>query len=124
MARSPKFFIPKQSGGVNVVVDPQGLADLLEQNKSIRDTLFGVANAVAAHAQSTASDAEGGAGGRIDGYASAGFSVVWDARGGKRPRVNVVSNADPATATAAHFHTQKIWGVGHLRAALYAITGR
>lgn len=119
-----RFVIPKQSGAVNVVVDEQGLAELIQRDKSIRDALVGTAQQVAAVAQSTASDAEKGAGGSIDGYAAAGFSVEWEGRGGKRPRVNIVSNADPETATAAHFSTQRRYGVGHLRAALYAITGR
>lgn len=123
MAKSPKFYIPKSSGGTNVIVDEQGIADLLEANKDIRDALVKTAQDVANVAASTASSAEEGAGGRIDGYAAAGFSVEWEARGGKRPRVNVVSNADSETATAAHFHTQIRDGVAHLRAALYSAGG-
>ena len=111
------------SGGVKVIVDEQGIAELLQANKDMRDALVGTAQQVAGVAEATASSAEKGAGGKIDGYAAAGFSVVWEGRGGKRPRVNIVSNADPETATAAHFYTQRRDGIGHLRAALRSITG-
>lgn len=121
--RPPKFVVPKVSGDVRVVVDEMGIAEFLETNPAIRDQVLGTAQAVAGRAQATASSAEEGAGGRIDGYAAAGFSVVWEARGGKRPRANIVSNADSETATAAHFHTQRRDGVAHLRAALRAVTG-
>lgn len=109
------------SGKTRVVVHEEGIADFLEMNPAIREDMLGVAQQVANEAQRTASRAEEGAGGRIDGYAAAGFSVVWEARGGKRPRVNIVSNAPQKTFLAAHFHTQLRDGVGHLRAALYAI---
>ena len=82
-----------------------------------------IANSVQGEAQATASSAEEGPGGTITGYASAGFSVVYEARG-KRPRVLIKSNADSATITAAHFHTQKRDGIAHLRAALYKFTKR
>lgn len=110
--------------GVRIVYDEQALADLVAKNKYIRDELVGTAQKVAAEAQATASDAEGGSGGRIDGYAAAGFSVEYESRGGKRPRVNIRSNADGETALKAHFHTQKKYGVAHLRAALYKFTYR
>jgi hypothetical protein len=109
---------------VKVTVHEEGIAAFLEQNKQIRDQLVGVARGVAAEAQATADSAQEGSGGRISGYAEAGFAVEWQARGGKRPRVNVVSKADPKTALAAHFHTQKRDGVAHLRAALYRFTRR
>lgn len=107
-----------------VVVDEAGLAAFYSQNKGLRDGLVGVAQAVAQQAQATADAAQKGAGGRLDGYAQAGFSVVYQSRGSKRPRVNIVSNADGKTAMAAHFYTQKRDGVGHLRAALYRLTHR
>lgn len=109
---------------IRVVVDEQGLADLVSKNKYIRDLLVGTAQDVQGEAAATADDAQKGAGGRLDGYAQAGFSVQYQSRGGKRPRVNIVSNADGETAMAAHFYTQKRDGVGHLRAALYKFTGR
>lgn len=121
--KAPKFVIPKASGGVSVVIDQAGLADFLETNPAVRGLLMAQGAAVASEAESTASAAENGAGGRIDGYAAAGFSVQWEARGGKRPRVNIVSNADPETVTRAHFYTQRRDGVAHLRAALYSVTG-
>lgn len=101
-----------------VVVDPRGIEYFLKQNKEVRDMLSDTARKVAAEAQATASEAENGAGGRVDGYASAGFKVVWDMRS-KRPQVKVQSNADPKTALVVHFYTQRRDGVGHLRAALY-----
>lgn len=123
MARTPKFAIPQASGGVRVVIDPLGLSEFLETNPTVKALLMAQGAVVASEAESTASSAENGAGGRIDGYAAAGFSVQWEARGGKRPRVVITSNADSETATAAHFHTQRRDGIAHLRAALNAVTG-
>ena len=108
---------------VKIEVHEQGIVELLERDKALRDSLVHQAQAIAAEAQATASSAEEGPGGRIHGYADAGFSVVWDGRG-KRPRVNIVSNAPEDIALAAHFHTQKRDGVGHIRAALYKFTHR
>lgn len=112
----------KGAGSVRIIIDEQAIVEMVNHNKYIRDELVGVARKVAAEAQATASDAEEGSGGRIDGYAAAGFSVQWEGRGGKRPRVNIVSNASPETALAAHFHTQRRDGIGHLRAALRKFT--
>lgn len=108
---------------VKVVVDNSALAEFLRSNKPVRDLLAGEARKVADTAQATASSAEKGAGGRIDGYAAAGFTVRWVTRG-RRPRIDIVSNADGKTALAAHFYSQKRDGVAHLRAALYKITYR
>lgn len=109
---------------VRIVYDEQALTDLVANNKYIRDELVGTAQKVAAEAQATASAAENGPGGRLDGYSDAGFRVDYESRGGKRPRVNVVSNAPADVALAAHFNSQRKTGVGHLRAALYKFTGR
>lgn len=108
---------------VKVVIDEQGVKEFLAENKDIRDLLIGVGRDVAAEAQATASDAEKGPGGRLTGYSDAGFSVEWQSRAG-RPRVNVISNADPQTALGVLFSTQKRWGVSHLRRALYKFTTR
>lgn len=108
---------------VKVVVDNQGLADFLNQNKGIRDMMAKEAQAVKSRAEATASDAEEGAGGTLDGYASAGFTIKWIMRG-RRPRIEIHSNADPKTITGVHFHTMKRDGIAHLRAALYSITTR
>ena len=107
-----------------IVFDELALAELVSKNKYIRDELVHTAQAVAAEAQATADSAQNGSGGRLTGYAEAGFKVEYQSRGGKRPRVNIISNADPETALAAHFYTQKRDGVGHLRAALYKFTRR
>lgn len=106
-----------------VVVDPRGVQDFLKDNKDVRDLLASVANNVKSEAQTTADAAQKGEGGRLDGYAQAGFSVVWELRG-RRPRIIIKSNADGLTALKAHFYTQKRDGIGHLRAALYKFTSR
>lgn len=108
---------------VKVVVDNDALAQFLRENKPVRDLLNTEAQKVKTFAEATASSAEEGPGGTISGYADAGFTVRWLMRG-RRPRVDIVSNADSKTATAVHFHTQKRDGVAHLRAALYKITFR
>jgi hypothetical protein len=107
-----------------VKVDQSAIRELLADNKGLRDALASVANDVANAAASTASAAENGSGGRIDGYAAAGFSVKFTNGGPGRPGFEVHSNADPATTTAVHFYTQKRDGVAHLRAALYSQTSR
>lgn len=109
---------------VKIVFDEAAFAAFVAKNKYIRDELVYTAQAVQGEAQATADSAQNGAGGRLAGYAEAGFSVDYQSRGGNRPRVNISSNADPATALAAHFYTQKRDGVGHLRAALYKFTQR
>lgn len=109
---------------VKIVFDEAEFTQFIRENKYIRDELVHTAQAVAAEAQATASDAENGTGGKISGYADAGFSVVYESRGSKRPRVNIKSNADGETAIAAHFNSQRKHGVGHLRAALYKFTSR
>lgn len=124
MARRPRIkgTIPRQPGGVRVEIHPDGLKELLRTNKPIRDELMREANKVKAEAERTASRAEEGPGGTIDGYEAAGFSTVWDP-GYKWPRVKVVSNADPQTALAVIFHTVKRDGISHMRAAMKVVTG-
>lgn len=110
-----------QGSGPNVQVDPQDLAYFLQQNKDIRDLLMSQAGIVKGEAEGTAQDAQGGPGGKLDGYAEAGFSVKWDGRS-RRPRVLITSDADPDMALRVHLSTQKRWGIAHLRKALKAIT--
>lgn len=107
-----------------VVIHEDGISQFLNDNKGVRDMIVGEAQKVAQEAQATADSAQEGTGGRITGYSEAGFSVQWQRRVNKRPRVNVVSNADPKTSLAAHFHTMKRDGISHLRAALYKYTRR
>lgn len=102
---------------VRIEIHNEGLKQLLQQNKEIRDTMFKVANAVKAAAEQTADSAQNGAGGRLYGYAEAGFATAWDARG-KRPRILISSLADPEMALRVHFYTQKRDGISHLRKAL------
>lgn len=102
---------------VKVVVDNKDLAAFLQENKEVRDLLINTAQSVQAAAESTADDAQKGAGGTLYGYAEAGFTVEWEARG-KRPRVIISSNADPEMALRVHFYTQKRDGISHLRKAL------
>lgn len=108
---------------VKIVYEKNGIENFLKANKPIRDLLIYTGQDVKANAEATAQDAQNGPEGRLTGYAEAGFEVVWEARGGK-PRVVIKSLADIKTALAAHFHTQKRDGVGHLRAALYKVTNR
>lgn len=109
---------------IKIKFHEEGLTDLVNKNKYIRDELVGIAQKVAAEAKATADSAQRGSGGTISGYAEAGFSVQYQSRGGKRPRVNIVSNADPETFMKAYWYTQKRDGVSHLRAALYKFTRR
>lgn len=107
---------------VRVEYNPADVRDWMASNPEVKGLIMGVANDVMSAAQASASDAEGGPGGRISGYADAGFSVKWTTSG--RPQARVVSNADPKTFLAAHFHSLKKNGVAHLRAALYSVTHR
>jgi hypothetical protein len=112
------------ASNVRVEVDEQGIREFLAENKEIRDLMVSTGQAVAAHAQATAGDAENGPGGTIDGYASAGFTVSWNGSGGRRPRVEVSTNAPMETFMRVFFHTLKTKGVDHLRNALYSVTSR
>jgi hypothetical protein len=102
---------------VRVVVDNGALTELLMKNPYIRDAMMATANDVKGAAEATAQDAQNGAGGTLHGYAEAGFSVSWQARG-KRPRLIITSDADPEMALRVHFYTQKRDGIAHLRKAL------
>lgn len=108
---------------VTVVFHKEAFKDLVNDNPYIKNELLGVAAQVKNEAQATAQSAQNGPGNTISGYAEAGFTVEWDDRG-VRPRANIISNAPGDVAMAAHFHTQKRDGVGHLRAALYKFTTR
>lgn len=107
---------------VKVVVHEKGISDFLQMNKGVRDQMVSVANMVKSEAEATASDAEEGPGGRISGYADAGFEVQWESRGGKRPRVLIVVKADKKTFLAAHFHYLLKTGYGHMAAAIYSVS--
>lgn len=107
---------------VRVEFNESELTRLVNENKYIRDALVGTARLVAAEAEATAQDAQNGPGGTLSGYAEAGFTVIWEARGGKRPRVLIQSNADPQMALRVHFYTQKRDGISHLRAALKTVS--
>jgi hypothetical protein len=107
-----KFKIEK------IVFEKGALDKFIQENKDIKNLLMDLANNVKREAEATASDAENGPGGKITGYASAGFTVKYEKRS-KRPVVKIISNADGETATAAHFNSQRKNGIGHLRAALY-----
>ncbi len=123
MAKGPKTLFNSTSS-VKVVVNPADIDVFVTTNPAILKLLMDTGYNVAAEASATASSAEGGEGGRITGYASAGFDVEFQARPGARPRVNVKSNAPGEVAMAAHFNSQRKNGVGHLRAALYRFTSR
>lgn len=107
---------------VKIVVAPRAVENFLAENKSVRDLMAGVAAQVQAEAAATANEAQNGAGGRVEGYAEAGFSIKWLMKS-KRPQIRIYSNADGETATQVHFYTQRRDGVSHLRAALYKFVG-
>lgn len=106
----------------NVTLHKEGFIALLN-DPAVVGLLQSMGQQVAAEARATADDAQKGAGGTIDGYAQAGFSVELEMRS-QRPRVNVRSNADPETALRVYWYTQRNWGVAHLRRALYKFTKR
>lgn len=123
MAKSRRITgaIPRQRGGVRVEVDKEAIGEFVRKNKPMRDDMFRIANTVKAEIERTASDAEEGPGGTIDGYAAAGFEVVWETRN-KIPRVIVVSNAPIKVWLAAHIHTIQRDGIAHMRKAMEVIT--
>lgn len=105
---------------IRIDYNREAIGDLLNMPE-MRQLLLSIGENVRAEAQATADAAQNGSGGTIDGYAQAGFSIELVDRG-QRPRVDIRSNADPATFLAAHFYTQRKNGIGHLRAALYKFT--
>lgn len=106
-----------------IKIKPNQPADFIRENKDFRDFLVGKANDVRAEAERTAPGAEGSPPDRTAGYAAAGFRVQFEARG-RRPRVNIISNASPDVAQAVYWYTQKRDGVAHLRQALYSQIGK
>lgn len=102
---------------IRIVWDEDALAKITKLPE-IKDVLLEEADKVAREAQATAQDAQGGPGGRLAGYAEAGFSVVYNERS-RRPSVDIVSNANPEMTLRVYFASQKKWGVSHLRRALY-----
>jgi hypothetical protein len=103
---------------VRVEVDEGALREFLIKNPDVRGLMTDVAQSVKAAAEATAQDAQGGPGGQLNGYAEAGFDIQWDARS-RRPRINIVSLADPMMALRVHFYTQKRDGISHMRKALH-----
>lgn len=108
---------------VRVETHPEGLRDLLIKNPAIVAILKDEGEAVRRYAEATAQAAQGGPQPEIVGYAEAGFTVEWQVRS-KRPQVVVKSNDTSGMQWRAHFSTIKRFGVAHMRAALYSITGR
>jgi hypothetical protein len=108
---------------VEIQIHKDGIADFVNNNPEIRNLLIGVGKEVQNVAIATASAAENGSGGTIDGYAAGGFEVDF-VTGSKRPQVTVSSGASEEMMTRAYWHTQRRDGVTHLRAALYSQTNR
>jgi len=106
---------------IRVEFDKNELGKWLQDNDDVKKLTLDIAEKVRNEAARTASDAENGPGGKIDGYASAGFKVEYDKRS-KRPVAKIISNAPGSTALKAHFNSQRKNGIGHLRAALYSQT--
>jgi hypothetical protein len=105
----------------NVEFDENAFYKFLKEDKSLNNFMAEQANKVLNEAKRTASDAENGAGGTIDGYASAGFRLEVES-GKKYNEYKIISNAKPKIALAALFHSQRKNGIAHLRAALYKFT--
>jgi hypothetical protein len=95
----------------------EGILDLMDA-VGMKEILTEQGEIVANELRSTASEAENGPGGTIDGYADAGFEVIYEARG-RRPRVVVKSNAPGDVALAAGFNYYRKKGQLHFLAALY-----
>ena len=93
----------------------------LIQSETVTNILKPVAESIAKTARSTAKAAELGSS-RLQGYASAGFTVVVQKRS-KRQRVLVESNAPRELALRVHFATQKVNGIGHMRQAMKDTAG-
>lgn len=106
---------------VRIVIDKKAIGKWLRTDDSVAHLLLDQARDVASEAAATASEAENGSGGELDGYASAGFSVDIMQTPTRQAAI-IASNAAPETALAVHFYTQRRDGIGHLRAALYKFT--
>jgi len=107
---------------VKIETHDAAFRDLLKSDDMYK-IVKSVADDVLAEAEATASDAEKGSGGTIDGYASSGFSIVRK-QGGTRVEAHVQSNASPEIFLKAFFYTAKRDGVAHIRRALYKFTKR
>jgi len=101
----------------NVKINKNWQSEVLNE-PAVKNQILNVANSVKAKAESTASSAEKGPGGTIDGYSQAGFRVEWNTQ--RKPQARVYSNANPETFMKVYWYTQKRDGVTHLRAALYS----
>lgn len=95
----------------------EGLIDVMDQ-LGMRSILTEAGQKVADELAATATVADNGPGGTIDGYSDAGFSVIYEPRG-RRPRVVVKSNAPGDVAAAAGFNYYHKTGQLHMLAALY-----
>jgi hypothetical protein len=107
---------------VKVTIHKEGIIDLLK-DQDIKSLFTDLGSQVAAEAQSTADEAQGGAGGNLYGYAESGFTAQWQVRG-TRPRMIVKSNSDGYMALRVQLASQKKTGIMHLRRALYKFTKR
>jgi len=94
-----------------------GVIDLMDE-LGMRAILTEAGQKVADELAATATVADNGPGGTIDGYSDAGFTVTYEARG-RRPRVVVKSNAPGDVAAAAQFNYYHKTGQLHMLAALY-----
>lgn len=105
-----------------VKVHPEQIGRLLKANSAIADDLMRIGNEVLAKAEATASDAENGPGGTVDGYAAAGFGVYLMDHP-NRLQVIVASHADEETSRGAHFNSARKNGIPHLPKALIDVLG-
>ena len=106
---------------VKIKADKAEYRNLL-QNKKLINHMVDIGKEVKDEAEKTASAAENGPGGTLDGYAAAGFDVIVEKGRNKRPKILVASYADEDLALRVLFYTQKRDGRAHLRAALRKVT--
>lgn len=103
---------------VRIVWDEAALASI-QRLPEVRQVMIEEGTQVLNEAIATAQDAQGGPGGDLAGYAEAGFTLEFNERS-KTPEVRILANStDSALNMRVYFHSQKKWGITHLRRALY-----
>ena len=103
-----------------VKMDKNGVAEFFK-GEEVKKILLDKGEIVQKKAESTAGQVQNISKDLI-GYSGAGFETKYEKRS-KRPRVTVSSKANPDLVWKAHFASQQVNGVAHLRAALYDSVG-
>jgi hypothetical protein len=100
-----------------VELDRKGLKDFF-MGEEVKSVLMQNGEKVKKAAASTAGSVVA-ISSRLIGYASGGFTVEYQRRS-SRPRVIIYPEGDSDLTWRAHFASQKVKGVAHMRAALYS----